>query len=254
MGIISDGNTIIDNGAIDANEVDTTQIANDAVTADKLANTAVTAGAYTVASITVDAQGRITAASSGAAGGNLYQPVLHSSGPSSGTHTTSPVSSKVNVMMWGAGGGGGKRTSGPAGSPGGNGNFGYSAAVAVSAATGYPYVVGGGGGGGMGQNTQNPGSSGGVTNFAGLQANSGSGGPAFGSPNSAAASGNISFTNNFPGVTRRFWGVGPTSPDSDVVNGGYGARGATGTNPTFTINPGQSGAPGGLLIWEDSDN
>ena len=54
MGIISNGNTVIDNGAIDANEVDTTQIANDAVTADKLADTAVTAGAYTTADITVE--------------------------------------------------------------------------------------------------------------------------------------------------------------------------------------------------------
>ena len=45
--------------------VTTAKIADDAVTAAKLADTAVTAGSYTATNITVDAQGRITSASSG---------------------------------------------------------------------------------------------------------------------------------------------------------------------------------------------
>ena len=71
MGIISNGDTVIDNGAISANEVDTTQINNDAVTAAKIADTAVSAGQYTASTITVDAQGRITAASSGSGSSNF---------------------------------------------------------------------------------------------------------------------------------------------------------------------------------------
>jgi len=55
-------------GDIASDAITTAKILDANVTAAKLANTAVTPGAYTTADITVDAQGRITSAASGASG------------------------------------------------------------------------------------------------------------------------------------------------------------------------------------------
>ena len=78
----------VEHGKIGLGAVRTTNINDDAVTADKLADTAVTPGSYTTADITVDAQGRITSASTGSPPAGTVTSVTAGSGLTGGTITS----------------------------------------------------------------------------------------------------------------------------------------------------------------------
>ena len=219
-------------------QITTAKIADDAVTAAKLANTAVTAGDYTATALTVDAQGRITSASSGAAGGAGVAAILIGDGPASGTFTPPAGTDSLIAIM--SSGGGGTGAGGPSNTSGNAGDgLTVLATGSVTAPFSQPYSIGGGGNAGNW-----PGGSGGaggatsIANFA--TANGGNGSSQ--AQNSPSGSGN-------PGNSS---GPAAINPLPLGFNGGFQTANlfsSQGGPGVLQINPGNVGANGHLLVF-----
>jgi hypothetical protein len=198
------------------------KLAANSVGANQLISTGVTAATYTAATITVDADGRITSASSGSAGAGMGIPTRFTVGPSSGTHTASPSASRLAVYMT-AGGGSGVLYGGT----GGEGGFGfYNKPITQPFAQ--PFAVGGGGVGTFAQ-SGNAGGNTTVTNVGTV--NGGAGGPMYGRGSDG----------NAPGASLTY------PARAFMVGASFGGPGG----PGESVNAGGTGGAGVLVIFEN---
>jgi hypothetical protein len=191
-----------------------------------LANSGVTAGSYGSASavpvVTVDAKGRVTAASTvtAAPGAAFYQDVLNGTATALDTQTfntvgtttwTKPGSGTLALIeVWGAGGSGGRRSSGYAGGGGGGA---YSAFLAVFSSLPSTATVTIGAGGASRTGSDQAGAAGGTSSFGSVL--SAAGGAGGGSTASVSGTGNAA--GGVPGA--------PASPyyTANAFNSGGGA-------------------------------
>ena len=217
------------------------KLAANSVGSNQLISTGVTAAAYTSANITVDADGRITAASSGSAGAGMAIPVLMVSGPASGTFTKNNAANRLGVYLY-AGGGGSQV--GPPDQTSRSGGFGGAGFYNFPTTTPFsqPYSVGGGG-------PSPSATAGGNTTLTNVgTVNGGNGAPtgAVGNPgNAPGASFTIPSNGGFRGGRANVGG-----PDT-ILNGGFGAGGASFASPCAASGR-VSGIEGAIVIFENT--
>jgi hypothetical protein len=216
------------------------KLAANSVGSNQLISTGVTAASYTAATITVDADGRITAASSGSAGAGMGIPVLQTFGPTSGTYTAGANTNRIGVYMWAAGGGGGGQAEAfmegarNTGGTGGGGGYGFYNKP-ITQPFSQPYSIGGGGNIGNPNVTGmagGPGNAGGATNIANVGTVNGGGG---GGGANRPMGGNSGADGTQPGAALAF----PTRTFILGTTTGLGGSGG-------------SGQVGALIIFENS--
>ena len=228
-------NSVVANNIV-TSTITQSKLAANSVGPNQLINTAVTPGSYTTASITVDADGRITAASSGSGGAGMGIPTLVSYGPASGTYTAAPTANRIGVYLCAGGGGGGSQGSPDySGGNGGTGGYGFWNKP-ITQPFSQPYSVGAQGNAPGGYGT---GGTGGASTVANVGTANGGAGGNTGNNNP----GNPGTSGTVPGASLTL----STGPAAFLLGSvGYGGGGG---NQPINATPGGRGA---IAIFENT--